>query len=66
MIQPIWCLLLATQGNDARDTEFCVMGDDFRKAVIESDGFEWQNDQLEGKTPKVCTVHKPMLISLLI
>ena len=41
------------QGNQPTDSEFCVLSEEFKKAVTKADGFEWTNDQPEGHTPKV-------------
>jgi hypothetical protein len=48
------------QDNNALDTEFCIMDDDFKKAVTAANGFEWKNDQPAEKTPKVHRGHALM------
>lgn len=40
------------QGNEARDSEYCILNEEFQQSVTEKEGFEWLNDQPEGRTPK--------------
>ena len=52
------CMILCLpQNNEARDTEYCVLNEEFRDSVTEADGFEWRNDQAPDRTPKVRLWH---------